>query len=313
MLPTVFIAKHADDSIRDKSRSGGIFTALSDYMLDMNGIVYGCRLTDEFEAIHDRATTKAERNSFRKSKYIQSDLKQTFRKARNDLKEGKSVLFSGTSCQIAGLKSFCKGLDSGMLICIDIICHGVPSPKVWLDYLRYSEKRYNGKVTKVEFINKSKYGWSAHYETLWIDGIEYDSKIFTHLFADHNILRPACFKCPYKSVEHPGDITIGDAWGVKEANPEFYDNKGVSLVIINNEKGKTFFDEAKKNCIYKLINIEDYMQYPLVRSYEKPKMRVEFWKDYNKMSFGKIVNKYIELNIIRRGIRKIKLLIKTRN
>lgn len=305
-----FVVKHVEDFIRIQSRSGGIFTALTDIILQNEGIVYGCRLDDDFIAYHDRADTADGRNQFRGSKYIQSNLHNTFKMVKEDLENDKWVLFSGTSCQIMGLKSYCGDSLSRKLYCVDIICHGVPSPKVWKDYLKYCENKYAGKVTQVEFINKRKFGWKAHKETIWVDNVEHDSTIFTHLFRDHNILRPACFECPYKSVEHPGDITIGDAWGVDKANPEFNDNNGVSLVIINTDKGKELFEQACDKVDKIKIDLQCYMQDPLIHPYQKPSTRDKFWRDYRKKGFSYIVSHYVELNLVRRGIRKIKRIIK---
>lgn len=197
-----------------------------------------------------------------------------------------------------------KTLYTDNLYCIDIICHGVPSPMVWKDYLIYCEKKYGGKVTEVEFINKKRFGWKAHKESVWINGKEYDNVIFTHLFRDHNILRPACYECPYKSIGHPGDITIGDAWGIDKVNPEFNDNKGVSLVLINSDKGKRLLQKTYNDIDKIEINVCDYMQTPLIRPYEKPCTREKFWKQYKNKGFSYIVSNYVELSWHKKIIRK---------
>ena len=140
-------------------------------------------------------------------------------------------------CLIAGLKKYLK-VDYDNLLCVDIICHGVPSPLVWKKYLKYQEQINNGKVISVDFRNKKDFGWKKHIESLVIEKnknkININSEIFTNFFYSHNILRPSCYKCPYKDIKHPGDITIGDYWGIEKAAPGFNDNKGVSLVLINN-------------------------------------------------------------------------------
>lgn len=304
-----FIVKHKEESVRAESRSGGIFTALTDVVLSNNGVIYGCRFDSNFLAYHDRAESTKERNLFRGSKYIQSDIRNTYRMVKKDLEDGNVVLFSGTSCQIAGLKQYCNDIKTDGLYCVDIICHGVSSPMVWKDYLKYCEKKYKGKVTDAEFRNKKKFGWKACKESIWIDEKQYDNTIFSHLFREHNILRPACYECPYKSVEHPGDITIGDAWGIDRANPEFNDNKGVSLVIINSEKGMKLFQKSSNAINGAEIDLCNYMQTPLIRPYCCPTSRNKFWKVYNKKGFEYIVSHYIELNCYRKFIRKIKKLL----
>lgn len=236
--PKVYAVKHKDEATRAASRSGGIFTALSDRVLSDGGVVYGCILTDDFSAIHIRAENTEERNRMRESKYIQSKLGNTFKNVKLDLDTGKRVLFSGTSCQVAGLKRY-LGKEYNNLFCVDIVCHGVPSKKVWNAYLRWQEEKNHSKVVKVDFRNKRDFGWHDHVETLYFkNGKSSNSYVFRNLFYGHTVLRPSCYECQYKSVMHPGDITIADYWGIEKAAPEFDDNKGVSLVLVNNEAGE---------------------------------------------------------------------------
>lgn len=290
--PVVYAVKHKDESVRAASRSGGIFTALSDYVLNRNGIVYGCVLTDDFKAKHIRATSHKDRNRMRGSKYIQSELGDTFKNAKSDLDNGLLVLFSGTSCQVAGLRCFLQKEYSN-LICIDIVCHGVPSAKVWEKYLQWQEEKSNSKVNAVDFRNKKDFGWSAHVETLTMaDGKKVNSEVWKNLFYGHMILRPSCYRCPYKSIHHPGDITIADYWGIEMASPGFNDDKGVSLVLINNDKGIDLFDKVKNNLIYKSTRIEDSLQPPLVAPFPRPDNRDQFWQDFCNKDFTYIAKKY---------------------
>ena len=297
--PIPYAVKHKDINVRIESRSGGIFTALSDVILEKTGIVYGCALDNGFKAIHRRAESKAERDAFRGSKYVQSDLGNTFKEVKKDLEQGRYVLFSGTSCQIAGIKKYLEliHIDCSKLLLIDIVCHGVPSPKVWENYLRWFEHKYNGKVTTVDFRNKKDYGWAEHIETISIDGKNHDSKIFTTLFYKHSILRNCCYKCPYKSRYHPGDITIADFWGIEKALPDFSDNKGVSLVLVNNSKGKEYMEKGSFFIDKQLVDINDCLQIPLIKPFEKPKDREKFWADYEKKPFGYIARKYGEISV----------------
>jgi len=310
-----YIIKIKDEYILSKSRSGGAFTIFSDIILNKNGVVYGCKLNNDFVAVHNRAETKEERDEFRGSKYVQSELNAIFNSVKQDLLANRYVLFSGTACQIAGLINYLSHnyLSHNILeklFCIDIICHGVPSPKVWKDYLEYNKIKYNGEVSGACFINKEQFGWKAHKETIWINDVPIHSNIFTHLFRDHNILRPSCFVCPFKKVPHISDITIGDAWGVEKNNPEFYNNKGTSLVIINSEKGKKLFNLIETDCILVEVEIDAYLQKALISPYDEPRRRNKFWNDYNKYSFVKIVNKYIEPTIKNRIKWKINQVLK---
>ena len=304
--PKVYAIQHKNEGIRAASRSGGIFTAISDKVLKDQGVVYGCVLDEDFNAIHVRADNSAGRDLMRGSKYIQSSLGDTFQNVKKDLLMGNKVLFSGTSCQVAGLQKF-LGKEYDNLLCVDIVCHGVPSPRVWKDYLKWKEKKYKSKIKSVDFRNKKDYGWRAHIETLTFeDGRKDSSRIFTNLFYGHCILRPCCYECPYKSVMHPGDITIADYWGIEKAAPEFDDNKGVSLVLINNECGKNIFDDVKDNLKWKQTLLEDSMQPPLKAPFPKPADREKFWKDLERKKFDYIAKKYGNAGMISKLVRKVK-------
>lgn len=300
----VFAVKHKDEDVIANSRSGGIFTALSDMFIN-SGAIYGCVLDDTFKAIHVRTDKKEDRDRMRGSKYLQSNLKSCYKEVLCDLQEGKNVLFSGTSCQIDGLKCF-LGKDYGNLLCVDIVCHGVNSPKVWKSYLDYC-----GEVKSVDFRNKKDYGWRNHVETIITAERTINSKVWTNLFYSGNILRPSCYECPYKSIHHPGDITIADYWGIEKAAPEFDDNKGVSLVLVNTDKGAEWFERCKSSIKWKQTRIEDSMQ----RAFERPEIRPEgrdrFWNDYSKKDFSKIVKQYSgQVSLMRTIARKVKRIIK---
>lgn len=305
-----YIVKQKDIDSRMKSRSGGIFAAASDVVLEQGGVVYGCALDEQFNAYHKRATTKEERDLFRGSKYVQSDMKNAMKEAIEDLKQGKTVLFSGTSCQISGIKALCPEQYRDNLLCMDIVCHGVPSPKIWNDYKEYMQKKYHGKITEVDFRNKRKHGWWDHVESVKIHGVEIDSQIFKNLFYEHNVLRESCYECPYKSLERVGDISIADAWGIAKANPEFDDNHGVSLVLCNTEKGEKWLQMAFENCEYKECNMEDYMQEPFIRSFPKPDNYEEFWNDYFTKDFSEIVRAHYEDSFRTRVRWRMKRIIK---
>ena len=153
-----------------KSRSGAAFVAISDYIIDNGGVVYGAGYNDHFRVAHKRATTKNERDEFRGSKYVQSDLTGVFRCVRDDLKNGLTVLFSGTPCQTAGLNAFIGKTLRRNLLLIDIVCHGVPSPYIWRDYIEFLEKKHGEKIIVVNFRDKEKFGWRAHRESFIFSG-----------------------------------------------------------------------------------------------------------------------------------------------
>lgn len=313
--PKVYAVRHKDEAIRAASRSGGIFTALSDDVLSNGGVVYGCVLTEDFAAMHIRAENVGERNKMRGSKYVQSKLGNTYKNVKVDLDDQKNVLFSGTSCQVAGLKKY-LGKEYENLICVDIVCHGVPSKKVWGAYLRWQEQKNSCKIINVDFRNKKDFGWHEHIETLYFEnGKSTNSRIFKTLFYRHMILRPSCYECPYKSVMHPGDITIADYWGIDKAAPEFDDNRGVSLVLVNNEVGEKALEQTKDKLFWKQTKLEDSLQPPLEAPFPKPENREQFWYDFKNKQFEYISKKYgdyrlwndlkIFIKKIKRKIRKV--------
>ena len=287
---SVYAVKHKNESIRLLSRSGGIFTAVTDVVLDQGGYIYGAAFTDGFQVKHKRATTVEERNSFRTSKYVQSDITGVYGQIKCDLRAGHSVLFSGTPCQVAAVRNAMRNEDCSGLYLIDIVCHGVPSPNVWRDYLNCRQIEYDGKITAVEFRDK-QFGWKAHRETFTINGFKYDSDDYTALFYSHNTLRPSCFECPYKSTDRVGDITIADFWGIDKAVPGFNDDKGVSLVMVNTEKGEKLFEESKKDIIWEPSNLNDAMQNNMKFSYPRPDGYFEFWDNYREFGMDGYLQK----------------------
>ncbi len=307
--PKVYAVQHKSEPVRAASRSGGIFTAVSDWILTQNGIVYGCVLDESFRAVHIRTECAEDRGRMCGSKYIQSKLGDTYKNVREDLINGRIVLFTGTSCQVAGLKQY-LGKEYENLLCVDIVCHGVPSPKVWSEYIHWQEEKNKAKVLKVDFRNKIDFGWRAHKETLTFEnGKSVSSNVFTTLFYGHSILRPGCYECPYKSAMHPGDITIADYWGIEKAAPEFDDNKGVSLVLVNNEIGERVFEVAKSDIKWRETKLEDSMQQPLIAPFPQPQNRAVFWSDFSNKSFDYIARKYAGegiINKVKRGLVKIK-------
>lgn len=292
--PTAYAARHKDIQEVETSRSGAAFIAISDYVLENGGVVYGAGYTDHFRVIHKRATNKEERNEFKGSKYVQSDMNTVFRQVKNDLKNGITVLFSGTPCQTAGLNSYVGEKLRKHLILIDIICHGVPSPYIWRDYINYIEKKYNKKITKVDFRDKSRVGWSKHIESFIFQGEKIESQMYTKLFYKHIMFRQSCGKCYYTNLQRPSDITIGDLWGWEKLMIKFNeDNKGCSLVITNTSLGKLIFDKISNKIINAQININDYLQPNLIKPSHLSRFCNKFIKTYQKKGFNYAYNKYI--------------------
>ena len=309
--PVAYACFNKDEEVRTESSSGGIFTLIATNIIKDNGVVFGARFNELFEVEHSYVESVEDIKVFRGSKYVQSKMGYTFTKVKKFLEDGRKVLFSGTPCQIGGLKSF-LGKDYKNLICIDIICHGVPSPKVWKDYLEWAEQKYKSKCIGVDFRNKKKFGWAAHKETLQLKDYRgkvkcFHSEVFKNMFYSHYTIRPSCYKCPYKDIMHPADITIADFWKIDSAIPGFNDDKGVSLVLINNEKGEKVFDLIKKDLIYQTSTVEKCMMSTMQRPFSKPEDREEFWDSYLKKDFDFMAKKYGEYGLINAFKRSFKL------
>ena len=311
--PIAYGARHKDMHEVETSRSGAAFIAISDWILEQGGVVYGGGYKDHFRVAHKRATTKEQRNEFKGSKYVQSDLGDTFLQIKNDLKDGKIVLFSGTPCQTAGLNSFIGKRLRENLFLIDIVCHGVPSPYIWRDYIVYYEKKYKKKIVFVDFRDKKEYGWWRHKETFTMENnVKLTPKCvpFTNLFYKHIMFRLSCGSCHFCNTIRPSDITIADFWGWEKINPEFNkDDKGISLLLINTEKGKELFKAINKRLYTFQAKLEDCLQPNLKQpSVLNPKSQ-EFERVYNKYGIKYVLMKYTDLAVskqIQHFIRKIK-------
>lgn len=274
-----------------KSRSGAVFAAISDNILESGGVVYGVGYTDHFRVVHKRATTKEERDEFRGSKYVQSDLNNVFRCVKKDLKDGFTVLFSGTPCQTAGLNSYVGSKLRSKLLLVDIVCHGTSSPKVWEDYLSYIEKKEKSKIVNVNFRNKKIFGWNAHKETFDFENGK--TKWFRYRFYNEIHMRMSCQKCPFSNTKRPSDITLGDFWGYEKNLPSMHtDNYGCSMVYCNTEKGKEMFNTIKSSLIFQEVKLDMTLQPNLIHPTKQHRNRKVFEESYIKSGYEITSRKY---------------------
>ncbi len=301
-----------------KSRSGGAFKAFSDWILSKNGVIYGAGFKEHFKVAHCRATTAEERDIMRGSKYVQSDLTGVFRSVKNDLAEGKWVLFSGTPCQTSGLQSFIPQKLQTNLLIVDIVCHGVPSPQFWKDYVDYIEEKHDDKIIKVYFRDKERYGWAAHRETFLFHKTVTTSTIFTYLFYQHIMLRESCEKCHFTNTRRPSDLTLADFWGWEKTDCEINrDDKGLSLILVNTPKGKTVFKEVSDELIIINPKLENCLQAHLLHPTTPHPQRQKFVSDYERYGFKYVISRYGNIgwryhikNFSFRVIRKLKHILK---
>lgn len=291
----VYAVKHKTESTRLLSSSGGMFTAISDYILEKGGVIYGAGFEEGLKVCHQRASTKPKRNEMRGSKYVQSDIGSIFRMIKKDRKNGKWVLFVGTPCQCAGLQLFLQEEDCSKLILCDIVCHGVPSNRMWQEY-RALIRRKKGVIKYHNFRTKIN-GWhSMTSRNVFINGKEdYKSilsQVHMNLFLTDLLLRPCCYQCRFCDFQRGSDITIADFWGVERSLPEFDDNKGISLVLINTQKGEELVNQVKDNLVIIESNLANCHQRNLEEPTPRPKNREEFWNDYQAHGYEYIAKKY---------------------
>lgn len=290
---TVFYAsQNPNESIRLSSSSGGIFSMLAENIIKKGGVVFGARFNDRMEVVHDYAETIEGIAPFRGSKYLQSNINETYKKAEALLEQGRTVLFSGTPCQISGLKFF-LGKEYERLFCADVICHGVPSPRVFGDYLKYLGK---GKdVVSFNFRDKCT-GWVGFSTSYAIrNGKRKSFRVLLDYYfrgglVQHYFLRPVCHKCPAKGGKSGSDITLGDLWHIQFVPELKNDDKGASLIAVNTEKGERIIRELElPNLVYQKTELVHKYNTAFYKSCLAPNDREEFWNDYSRMGFKAVL------------------------
>jgi len=292
---SVYAVKNKDDDARLNSTSGAMFTLLSDYILERNGVVFGCKLDENLQAVHDFAETKEGIKVFRGAKYIQSILDDTFKKVKKFLLDGRYVLFTGTPCQVAGLSAY-LGKEYDNLIKCDLVCHSVPSPKALEAYINELEKEKKSKAIEICFREKILEGWKrSNLRVNFENGEVYrevlKENVFMKGFNNGLFNRTSCANCSYKDFKGSSDITIADYWGIEKVSEEFADNLGVSLVFVNTKNGEKLFEKIKEKLNYIETTIEDaVLKNPyIVTSSPKHENRKNFFDNIDKNDFSDLV------------------------
>lgn len=298
-----YAAIYNNDDIRKDSSSGGVFSALA----DMFEVVYGVAMTKDCYGAEFIRVENNDITSLRGSKYLQAKVGNALKQVKEDLNQEKKVLFSGTGCQINGLKCF-LGKEYENLVCVDVICHGTPSPKLWREYVAYQESK-NGKLEDVNFRCKND-GWKDFCMKKNQLFISKGRDMFMRMFLRDYCLRPACYECHAKYLKK-SDITIADFWGIKDVAPEMDDGMGTSLVITRTDKGQELFEQIKEKLKWKEVSYEEGVRGnpSEYKSVARPEQRDTFFIDMNSMTFKKLVNKYLEGPLWKRIGRKGKRVI----
>lgn len=288
---TVWAWRNKNDTDIMRSASGGASDSAAKAVLQMGGVVYGAAYNEQLVVSHIEVNCEADREKIQSSKYVQSDPKNSYSIVRKRLAEGKIVLYTGTPCQIAGLYAFLGG-DKQNLYTVDLICHGVPSPKFFEKYIEYQNKKMNGQVIDFNFRSKDKRGWGTQYllkirtkTRLKIKTLSLDR--YGKCFMDGDCYRESCYQCVYANTSRVGDITVGDFWGIAKSHPEFNSPKGVSSVFVNTEKGRKLFEKMKPFAEIEPATLEEALikQANLVKPSDRPISRDIFYIHIDDMNF----------------------------
>lgn len=295
---TAFAAKANDLNVRKNSSSGGIFSLVATRIIQQDGVVFGATFSKDFSEVYHIGIENVDYlNRLQGSKYIQSDIRDSYQQVKSYLKKGKTVLFSGTPCQIAGLKMFLRK-DYVNLITIEVICHGVPSPLFWKKYVMELEKQNTSKISGINFRSKKegwkKFGLEEFYQNGKIKYANLSNNFYLRVFLSNFCLRPSCYKCKTRCI---ADIILGDLWGSKEIIPEIDDDTGISLVIINTEKGKNIIADIQSDAEFYNVDLSRAVKYnpSLYSSVKEPYQRKNFFNDLKRLSFQKLERKYCKL------------------
>lgn len=304
-----FACTAKDGNFAKQSSSGGVFPLLANMFAEQQAVIYGAAFDNNWMVKHIRVNDIDELKKLYTSKYVQSDMGDSFKQVKHDLDTGKEVLFAGTPCQVAGLKSYLSK-EYNNLTTVDFICHGVPSPSVWQSYIKEKAVNLNSKIIDISFRNK-KDGWKNFgfmFKTR--DGKEIyeraNDNIYMQGFLKNLYLRPSCYDCKFKTLNRASDITLADFWGVEKMLPEMETAKGVSLCWASSEKGKNILIEVLEQTVYKKVDLNEAVKYnsAAVKSVSIHKNRDKFFKAFKQQqnSVTKLIEKYYDTRSLRKRL-----------
>ena len=281
------------EDVRCNSSSGGLFAMFAEKVIVEGGVVFGARFDVNWDVVHDYTESLSGISAFQGAKYVQSEIGESFKQAKNFLQDGRKVLFSGTPCQIAGFKNYLHK-EYENLLTIEVICHGVPSPAVWRSYLDYVNPRHEN-ITRINLRDKSrgwkKYSYLINSKNSTIVDDYASSTLYLKGFSLNLTLRPSCYKCPEKKLNSGADITLGDCWGIEHISEIVDDDKGMSVVIINTYKGKCMFEKLSLSSYRLSLDYVKKYNPSICRQSKEPYCRKEFWRFFH--NYGIIAVKMV--------------------
>lgn len=293
----IYAVRNKDIDVLMNSSSGGFFSNLALYVLRNNGIVFGAAYTQNMQVKHIAIESVNDLWKLRGSKYVQSNLNGIFRQIKDLLKSGRFVLFSGTPCQVEGLNLYLrKNYDN--LITVDLVCHAVPSPKLFCEYISYLEKHYKGKVEWMNMRDKLSNGWNHYFKLrVWIKDkkprlLKNSLVSWLSIFGSELASRPSCHNCHFTNMERPGDFTIADFWDDRHLCPEIYSRDGTSLCMLNTRKAQDIFGAIQGTMFVWRVTTDEAWQECLERPTQANPNRKLFWELYNKKGFEATTKKF---------------------
>lgn len=309
-LPQAYACFNNNDQIRERSTSGGVFTALAQYVIENKGVVCGVIIDDTYKVVHSFAENLDELEKMRGSKYVQSEQEGVYLQIKNELLKGRLVLYSGTPCQVVGLKTY-LGREYERLITIDIFCHGVGSPVYWEKYVKYIQENMKSKIKEIRFREKT-YGYSSACLAVYFQNGKsthrgHDDDYYWSPFSKNLIYRPSCYACSFKRVNHVSDFSVGDYWKYSNLSSEFKESNGCSLVLCHSEKSGFIFNELRRQMAVQEVDLEEALNVNgghqasmLITCPAIPPKRELWFADMENYSVPELVNKYLPLSLKQR-------------
>lgn len=307
----IYGLKAKDKELQYKSSSGGAFLTIANHLLNEGYVVFGATYTDDYSKVeHVKIETCSDLNRLRGSKYVQSNLSDIFTQIKNLLNSGRKVAFSGTGCQVAALKLFLRNKEYDGLVTIDILCHGVPSPLLFKEFIKRVSGRY-GKILSMNMKDKTD-GWGAQKIKVEAERPVPQSvlNLWSSIFYSRVALRPSCYECKFMSLERSGDISLGDFWGVEKVDKEFTDKAGVSLALFGTTKGLKIYETLSSHFEGIEVSGEECLQPVLVGPEKAPGWRMQFWDTYYKFGFDEIAYRYWGIAFVNKLRLKINRIIR---
>ena len=313
VIPRSYVVQNKDADIRRHSTSGGFFSAIANYALSNNGVVFGAAFESDHIVRHSYAEDKEGCVKFQVSKYVQSLIVHTYREAKEFLDAGRMVVFSGTPCQIAGLYGFLRGRKYESLVTVDLVCRGTPSPRLLNEYLRHQESVYGSKV--VDWKSRDKY-YGYDYSTTNIKfenkGIAYhkgsESDLLFRLYFKNICSRPSCYQCHFRTLQRISDFTIFDCWDAPSVSKEF-DRSGATNVFIHTPKGQDVFNSLKPYFVWKESDIKSIIERDgvmITHNVPENPQRTAFFADLGNLSMDEIERKYLDCSFVKKMIISLK-------